>query len=88
MDYINYQGWRTSDKGCMRYKIRNGLVDKISDAGPLEPGNRSSRGHRYQPLVSHSRTDTDVSALALPAVWLKSITKGRRGGWGCVGGGS
>ena len=61
----NLQSGRTSNKVCMVYKIMNGLVDVEPAAGQLQPGTRSSREHRYQLQVPHSRTDT-YAAFLLP----------------------
>ena len=52
----NLQSRRMSDKVCMMYTIMNGLVDVNPAAGLLEPRNHSSREHKYQLQVPHSRT--------------------------------
>ena len=42
---------------CVVYKIMNSLVTLNPAAGRLKPGNHSSREHKYQLQVPHSRTD-------------------------------
>ena len=49
---------RTSDKVCMMYKIINGLVDANPVASLLALRNSSTRGHKLQLQVFHSRKDT------------------------------